>query len=117
LFEKRVTISGSGLMYDVRLRPTHRVRLFGTVTDTRTGKPVSWEGDGTMGSAPILEISTVDGRLAGGMTTGKKGAYSVLVPRAKLRVSTLDTPLAPVVPELDLTGFEGDEYPYDVDLR
>ena len=48
---------------------------------------------------------------------GDDGSYSIMVPRGKVLIRALDTPLGVREQELDLTGVEGPEFEHDVVLE
>jgi hypothetical protein len=114
LFEKRFTAAADGeLEVEVRLEPTHWIRLHGHIQYRESGKlrPVD-HGDGSMGCCPLIDIgprSWID--------YDDDGAYSVLVPRELLKIRMVDTPCHPVPAELDLRGATGDERTFDLYLE
>lgn len=114
LFEKNFTAPADGkLDVDVRLEPTHWIRLHGHFYYREDGKvrPVD-HGDGSMGCCPLIDIgprSWVD--------YDDDGAYSLLVPRALLKIEMVDTACHPVPAELDLRGATGDEREFDLYLE
>ena len=114
LYEKRFTAPADGkLDVEVRLEPTHWIRLHGHIC-YRVGDKV-WpvdHGDGSIGSAPLVDIGPCSW-----ISYDDDGAYSVLVPRELLKITMLDTNCHPVPAELDLRGATGDEREFDLYLE
>jgi hypothetical protein len=117
LFEETITIEGDSAVRTIRLVPTHYVRLYGKFTDLTTGRPARANRGSGIGDTPMLAFVAAEGPRGGRLRYRPDGTYSVRVPRTKLKVRTLDTPYAPKVRELDLTGFEEDELEFDVEIE
>jgi hypothetical protein len=114
LFEQTLTIDGEALEHDIRLTPTHFVLLRGRAIDAVTGEAI--RPTGGWGSGPRLHLDADKvGWGKSGVTLDDEGAFSLRVPRAKLRVRTINTSKRIVNPVIDLTGYEADEC--DVKIR
>jgi hypothetical protein len=114
LFEQTLTIDGEALEHDIRLTPTHFVLLRGRAIDAVTGEAI--RPTGGWGSGPVLHLDADKvGWGKSGVTLDDEGAFSLRVPRAKLRVRAINTSKRIVNPVIDLTGYEADER--DVKIR
>ena len=111
LYEETLVVPPEGLEHEVRLVPTHWVRLHGRVLwqDGARWRPPS-EGDGNLSKVRI----DIDG--VGGLRIAQDGTYSRRVPRTLLRFATVNTDRWIEPTELELTGFEGDERRLDLHL-
>jgi hypothetical protein len=100
LFEQTFAVTGNALDVDVKLVPTHWLRLHGRIQwrDGDRLRPAS-EGDDVFGHGLFLWRAG-----APGVDVPQRDEYSVLVPRELLRPAALCTEhrLAPV--EIDLRG-------------
>lgn len=110
LYEKTFEEQDGVLDVDVRLKPTHWVRLHGKVLwrDGKVLRPIQ-EGDGNVRHAQVSA-----GRA--GLRPDSDGNYSVRAPRELLKVLTINTNRAVHPKEIDLSGFKGDEFEQDVTL-
>jgi hypothetical protein len=110
LFEKTVTVDGNDREYDIRLVPTHFVLLRGRAIDVATGQAVEQHGHG-----PLLYFDAEPGDWGRSMVRlDDDGAFTLRVPRAKLRIQAVDTSKRIANPILDLTGFEGGETEFEL---
>jgi hypothetical protein len=120
LFEKNFTAPADGkLDVEVRLEPTHWIRLHGHFYYREDGKvrPVdhgepSIDNRPRIGGSPIIHIGP-----RSSVYYDDDGAYSLLVPRELLKIGMVDTPCHPVPAELDLRGATGDEREFDLYLE
>jgi hypothetical protein len=113
LFQKNFVATHDALDLDVRLVPTHWIRLHGHVlwrdgTKLRT-VPAN---RGQMGGTPMVSVGPADLDY-----DDDDGTYSVRVPRKLLKLTTLDTNRHAVPSELDLTGATDDDRSFDVVLE
>jgi len=110
LHQETLSARDGAIDVDVRLRPTHWVRLHGTVLwrDGARLRPLR-EGDANVRSAAVQA-----GRV--GLAPDAAGTYSVKVPRELLKVLTINTNRAAYPKEIDLSGFAGDAFEQDVVL-
>lgn len=108
LFEQRYVASGDRLDVEVRLQPTHWLRLHGQLLleDDGQRRPLPHD-DGAIGSRPFLELGPAVIHADAG------SRYDVRVPRILLRVLALDTGRRVLPAELDLRGATEDERTLD----
>lgn len=111
LWEKTFEEQDGVLDVDVRLKPTHWVRLHGKVLwrDGDKLRPLA-EGDGNVRHAMVSA-----GRA--GLRPGPDGTYSVKAPREVLKILTIDTNRSASPREIDLSGVTADDFEQDVTLE
>lgn len=108
LWERRFTAEAGALDVEVRLVPTHWIRLHGKVLwrDGERLRPPS-EGDGNVRDVIVY----LDGQT---LRIADDGAYSIRVPRSPHRVAVVDTNYRASQPGIDLTGAADDEREMDI---
>jgi hypothetical protein len=120
LYEKNLVAPADGkLDVEVRLEPTHWIRLHGHFY-YRVGDKV-WpvdQGDRSIGGPPrIGGCPLIDIGPRSWVDYDDDGSYSLLVPRELLKIRMVDTACHPVPAELDLRGATGDEREFDLYLE
>ena len=115
LYEERHVLHRGDNELDVRLEPTHFVRLHGRVLDADTGEPL--ERTEGIGGDARLHVRDEDGKDGIVTVPDEDGSYSVRVPRHRLRFRFVNTGKGPVEPTLDLSGYEGDAFEHDILMR
>ncbi len=112
LFEQDYVAKGGRLDVEVRLQPTHWVRLHGTIL-WRDGqgrlRPLS-EGDGQVRDARLSAGREVQ------FDPDGDGEYSVMAPREALEISTINTSYVSNPASVDLSGVTGEEHKLDLVL-
>ncbi|MCE9637681.1 MAG: hypothetical protein K8T90_18430 [Planctomycetes bacterium] len=111
LWEQTFEEQDGVLDVDVRLKPTHWVRLHGKVL-WRDGEVLRPLGEEEQGNVRNAQVSA--GRV--GLRPDSAGNYSVNAPRELLKVLTINTNRNAHPKEIDLSGFKGDEFEQDVTL-
>jgi len=112
LFEEDFVAKDGVLDVEIRLRPTHWIRLHGTLLwkDTDgTLRPLS-EGDGNVRKAALSAGRGV------GFEPGSDGAYSVNAPREVLEIVSINTNYRHAPTRVDLSNETGDDYALDLVL-
>ena len=120
LEETTLTVPPEGLDHVVRLVPTHYILMKGRFL-VREG--VQWvpvppqRRDGAIGGRPLPSF-LLEGEVPAGfrVTFREDASYEVRLPRARVRVQVLDTPLTPDPKSIDLTGVKEDVVVRDVHL-
>jgi hypothetical protein len=116
LYETTLEVPARGLDHVVQLVPTHYVLLKGRVLirDGTAWVPHPEVGTG-MGETPLLSFGFDDDRPPGWtVALGKDAAFEVRLPRERLRLFVVDSPLAPETPVVDLTGVTDDVVQRDI---
>jgi len=106
LFEETFVAENGVLDLEIRLRPTHWIRLHGTVLwrdSDGTLRPLS-EGDGNVRKAALTLGRSV------GLSPGPDGSYSVKAPREEMEVLSINTNYHHAPARVDLSGETGDDY-------
>ena len=111
LWEQTFEEQDGVLDVDVRLKPTHWVRLHGKVL-WRDGAVLRPLGEEKQGNVRNAQVSA--GRV--GLRPDAAGNYSVKAPRELLKVLTINTNRRAEPSEIDLSAFKGDEFEQDVTL-
>ena len=112
LFEEDFVAKDGVLDVEIRLRPTHWIRLHGTLLwkDTDgTLRPLS-EGDGNVRKAALSAGRGV------GFAPGSDGTYSVNAPREVLEIVSINTNYRHAPTRVDLSNETGDDYALDLVL-
>jgi hypothetical protein len=111
LWESTLEEQDGVLDVEVRLKPTHWVRLHGKVLwrDGDRLRPIH-EGDGNVRHAMVRAGPA-------GLRPDRDGSYSVKAPRELLPVLTIDTNRSAHPKEIDLRGVTEDEFEVDVVLE
>ncbi len=107
LYERTFTVENGALDVEVRLKPTHWVRLHGTVLwrDGAAPRPLR-EGDGNVRHGQVSL-----GRY--GLHAQEDGTYATRVPRERFEVLVINTSYSPQPREVDLRGVTGEEHELD----
>lgn len=111
LWEQTFEEQDGVLDVDVRLKPTHWVRLHGKVL-WRDGAVLRPLGEETQGNVRNAQVSA--GRV--GLRPDAAGNYSVKAPRELLKVLTINTNRRAEPSEIDLSACKSDEFEQDVTL-
>ncbi len=115
LFETTIEITGSEIEFDIPMVPTHYVLLQGKILDARAGTVILPKPG--LGNTPLFYIHDEKGFNASMIGPASNGTYSVRVPREKLTILVVNTPLGLRTGTLDLTGFEGEVRKFDLVLE
>lgn len=120
-FERELVLEEGKQTFDIRLQPTHYVRLHGRVVDGATGKPIPPATPGereTLGDR-VLFYFQHEGVPChpGTVAPADDGSYALKVPRGVIKILAVNTAQRLKVSEVDLTGIEGDEHVFDIVLE
>lgn len=108
LFEQELTARDGRLDVDVRLTPTHWVRLHGRVFWRENGKLEPFVPTRSRWRGATICLSR-----GNSPEPDDRGNYSVLVPRELIKVLTIDSPRRVEPHEIDLRAERGDERAQD----
>jgi hypothetical protein len=118
-FEREFELKEGSQTFDIKLQPTHNVKLHGKVIDARTGKPIAppKTAEGVGGS--VLFYFQHEGVPChpGTISPAADGTYSIRVPRGMIKILAVNTPLALKQGEVDLTKVTADDYAFDIELE
>ena len=112
LFEETFVAENGVLDVTIPMQPTHWVRLHGTVLFQDADgilKPVK-QGDGNVRKARLSAGPKVSFR------TDENGNYSILVPRERRKILSINTNYAHSPTEFDLTDVTADEHEFHIVL-
>ena len=119
LYEKTITLEEREVYRVIHLDPTNYVRVHGKIIDRTSGALVRPDPDAGMGDTPLFYFHDSEGKPCHTLwiTPESDGTYSVRLPRTRIEISVVDTPLGLRVRKLDLTGYEGAEYELNLELE
>jgi hypothetical protein len=116
LYERKMVLEKGTTELEIALEPTHYVRLHGHVVDGETGRRVPRAEHEEVLGGPLL-IYLDGSRRRGPIWPGEDGGYSERVPREKVRFRLVNTSEGLVEDVVDLAGFEGEEYVFDLKVK
>jgi hypothetical protein len=116
LYERRMVLEKGTTALDIALEPTHYVRVHGHLVDAETGRRVPRAEHERVLGGPVL-IYIFGQRRLGPIWPDEDGGYSERLPREKIRFGLVDTSEKLVEDLVDLQGFAGEEYEFDLKVR
>ncbi len=118
-FEETITVAGAERRFDIALQPTGYVTLHGRAVIADSGQVIIPDRGAAIGAGgPLFYIGIADGSVRDStVSLDATGRYSLKVPRATIRIDSVNSALSPIERTLDLTGYEADAFEYDIRMQ